>query len=274
MIDKLPAMYFFPNDYISSTRTFTMAQRGIYTDLLFFSHTMNGKGLPCDINELCRMIFPMTFDPEEIEQLRADLTFVLEKKFYMENDRYFNKRQQIEFVKGLELSNKRSQARKKSKEKFDSVLSNQNTLSVDKDKDTDKDVNSIFIYIWENIKVRRGSKKLAFEKFKKIKDVDPETIITKFNKLCDQASDDKYIPHLATWLNQERYNDEEVFSIEDFIKKHNITANFIEEKDGLLFFTTKEAWGIMDWIYDKKGNHIKPNELNGKKKEETEKTQS
>jgi len=251
-----------------------MAQRGIYTDLLFFSHTMNGKGLPCDINELCRMIFPMTFDPEEIEQLRADLTFVLEKKFFVEKDRYFNKRQQIEFVKGLELSNKRSIARKKSKEKFDSVLSNQNTLSVDKDKDTDKDVNSIFIYIWENIKVRRGSKKLAFEKFKKIKDVDPELIITKFNKLCDQASDDKYIPHLATWLNQERYNDEEVFSIEDFIKRHNITANFIEEKDGLLFFTTKEAWGIMDWIYDKKGNHIKPNELNGKKKEETEKTQS
>ena len=55
------------------------------------------------------------------------------------------------------------------------------------------------------------------------------------------------------------------------LKRHNITANFIEEKDGLLFFTTKEAWGIMDWIYDKKSNHIKPNELNGKKEEETRK---
>ena len=123
MIDKLPAMYFFPNDYIASTRSFTMAQRGIYTDLLFFSHTMNGKGLPCDINELCKLIFQMTFDLEEIEQNRSDLIYVLEKKFYIENDRYFNKRQQLEFVKGIELSNKRSQARKKSKEKFDSVLS-------------------------------------------------------------------------------------------------------------------------------------------------------
>ena len=143
MIEKLPAMYFFPNDYISSTRTFTMAQRGIYTDLLFFSHTMNGKGLPCDIDELCRMIFPMTFSLEEVEQLRADLTFVLEKKFYIENDRYFNKRQQIEFVKGLELSNKRSQARKKSKEKFDSVLSDQKGLRVDKDEDKDEDEGEV-----------------------------------------------------------------------------------------------------------------------------------
>ena len=52
MIEKLPAMYFFPNDYIASTRSLTMAQRGIYTDLLFVSHTMNGKGLPCNIDEL------------------------------------------------------------------------------------------------------------------------------------------------------------------------------------------------------------------------------
>ena len=82
MIDKLPAMYFFPNDYIASTRSFTMAQRGIYTDLLFFSHTMNGKkGLPCDINELCKLIFQMTFDLEEIEQNRSDLIYVLEKSF-------------------------------------------------------------------------------------------------------------------------------------------------------------------------------------------------
>ena len=119
MIDKLPAMYFFPADYISGTRTLTMQQRGIYCDLLFFSHTYNGKGLPNNIDELCRMIFPMTFNQEEIEKLRSDLTLVLEQKFFVENDRYFNKRQQIEFVRGLELSNKRSEARKK--KKFDNL---------------------------------------------------------------------------------------------------------------------------------------------------------
>ena len=273
MIEKLPAMYFFPNDYIASTRSLTMAQRGIYTDLLFFSHTMNGKGLPCNIDELCKLIFQMTFDLEEIEKNRADLTYVLERKFYVKNDRYYNKRQQIEFVKGIELSNKRSEARKK--KKFDKVLSNQNTISVDKDKDTDKDVNDIFIYVWDNLKVRRGSKKLALEKFKKFsKTIDPKIIVSKFNNLCENASDDKYIPHFATWLNQERFNDEEIFSIDNFKKLHNIDANFVQEKDGLLYFTTKEGWGIMDWIYDKQGNSINPKDLNGKKEKKAEETKT
>ena len=74
-------------------------------------------------------------------------------------------------------------------------MSDQKGLRVD--KDTDKDFNNIFIYIWDSLKVRRGSKKLALEKFKKIKDIDAEVIITKYNKLCDQASDDKYIPHFC-----------------------------------------------------------------------------
>ena len=269
MIDKLPAMYFFPNDYIASTRSLTMAQRGIYTDLLFFSHTMNGKGLPCDINELCKLIFQMTFDLEEMEQNRADLIYVLEKKFYIENDRYFNKRQQIEFVKGIELSNKRSLARKKSKEKFDSVLSDQIDVSLDKDTDTDKYFNN---NIWSKLKVKRGSKKLAFDKWLKIKDtIDSDLIVNKFNNLCKETSDNIYVPHFATWLNQERFNDEDIFSIDNFKKTHNITANFLEEKDNLLYFTTKESFGVMDWVYDKQGNMISQKDLNGKKEKEAEK---
>ena len=272
MIDKLPAMYFFPADYISGTRTLTMQQRGIYCDLLFFSHTYNGKGLPNNIDELCRMIFPMTFNQEEIEKLRSDLTLVLEQKFFVENDRYFNKRQQIEFVRGLELSNKRSEARKK--KKFDSVLSNQ--LGVISDNDNDIDIDKEFNNnIWAKLKVKRGSKKLAFDKWVKIKDsVKNDLLVDKFNNLCQQTSDDIYVPHFATWLNQQRWKDEEVFSIENFKKEHNIDFNFIEEKDNLLYFTSKEAWGIMDWVYDKQGNSIKSSELNGKEEKETEKTEA
>ena len=68
----------------------------------------------------------------------------------------------LNLLRVLNLSNKRSQARKKSKEKFDSVLSDQKGLRVD--KDTDKDFNNIFIYIWDSLKVRRGSKKTSFRK--------------------------------------------------------------------------------------------------------------
>ena len=268
MIDKLPAMYFWTNDYISGTRSLTMQQRGIYIDLLCFSQSNAGKGLPMDIDELCRLILPITFEPEEAEKLRADVILVLEKKFFVEDNRYHNKRQRLEFVKGLELSNKRSNARKSKKLVND--LSEQNTNNTDEDVD-----DSEYIFnnnIWSKLKVKRGSKKLAFNKWLKIKDtIDSELIVDKFNNLCKETSDNIYVPHFATWLNQERFNDEEIFSIDNFKKTHKIEANFVEEKDNLLYFTTKEPWGIMDWCYDKQGNSIKLNELNGKKEKETEK---
>ena len=268
MIDKLPAMYFWTNDYISGTRSLTMQQRGIYIDLLCFSQSNAGKGLPTDIDELCRLILPITFEPEEAEKLRADVILVLEKKFFVEDNRYHNKRQRLEFVKGLELSNKRSTARKSKKLVND--LSEQNTNNTDEDVD-----DSEYIFnnnIWSKLKVKRGSKKLAFNKWLKIKDtIDSELIVDKFNNLCKETSDNIYVPHFATWLNQERFNDEEIFSIDNFKKTHKIEANFVEEKDNLLYFTTKEPWGIMDWCYDKQGNSIKLNELNGKKEKETEK---
>jgi len=268
MIDKLPAMYFWTNDYISGTRSLTMQQRGIYIDLLCFSQSNAGKGLPMDIDELCRLILPITFEPEEAEKLRADVILVLEKKFFVEDNRYHNKRQRLEFVKGLELSNKRSNARKSKKLVND--LSEQNTYNKDGDVD-----DSEYIFnnnIWSQLKVKRGSKKLAFNKWLKIKDtIDSELIVDKFNNLCKETSDNIYVPHFATWLNQERFNDEEIFSIDNFKKTHKIEANFVEEKDNLLYFTTKEPWGIMDWCYDKQGNSIKLNELNGKKEKETEK---
>ncbi len=273
MIDKLPAMYFWTNDYISGTRSLTMQQRGIYIDLLCFSQSNAGKGLPMDIDELCRLILPITFDPEEAEKLRSDVILVLEKKFFVENDRYHNKRQRLEFVKGLELSNKRSTARKS--KKFVNDLSEQKSYNVDEVEDED-DYEDIFNNnIWSKLKVKRGSKKLAFHKWVKIKDsVKNDLLVNKFNNLCQQTSDDIYVPHFATWLNQERFYDEEIFSIDNFKKAHGIDFNFLEEKDNLLYFTSKEAWGIVDWVYDKEGNMIKQKDLNGKKKEETEKTEA
>ncbi len=274
MIDKLPAMYFWTNDYISGTRSLTMQQRGIYIDLLCFSQSNAGKGLPTDIDELCRLILPITFELEEAEKLRADIILVLEKKFFIEDNRYHNKRQRLEFVKGLELSNKRSTANKKRK-KLVNDLSQQNTNNIDEDVDED-DYEDIFNNnIWSKLKVKRGSKKLAFNKWVKIKDsVKNDLLVDKFNNLCQQTSDDIYVPHFATWLNQQRWEDEEVFSIDNFKKTHNITANFLEEKDNLLYFTTKESFGVMDWVYDKQGNMISQKDLNGKKEKETEKTEA
>jgi uncharacterized protein YdaU (DUF1376 family) len=130
---KMKAMWFFCDDWIADTRGMTPQQRGIFIDLLCYSH---GKGLPNDIDELCRMVINYVPDLAKMEELRGDLIKVIKDKYTLIDNKYVNLRQQEEFAKGLELSTKRSNARKK---KFDSVLLQQNPNNVDGDGDRDGD---------------------------------------------------------------------------------------------------------------------------------------
>ena len=188
MIDKLPAMYLFTNDYITGTRTLSLTERGIYIDLLCFSQSSHGKGLSTDVKELAKMVLPFELDVNKNEEHMASLIKVLNTKFYIEDNKYFNKRQHLEYVKGLELSNTRSESRKKSKKKFDTVLSKQNTKYVDKDKDKDidKETNSNILALeelWKSLSVKmrqRSSKPKSFLKFKALTEVNQGLVIQSY----------------------------------------------------------------------------------------------
>lgn len=129
-------MWFFCDDWIADTRGMTPQQRGIFIDLLCYSH---GKGLPNDIDELCRMVINYVPDLAKMEELRGDLIKVIKDKYTLIDNKYVNLRQKEEFDKGLELSTKRSKARKKN---FDSVLLQQNPNNVDGDIDRDIDIDN------------------------------------------------------------------------------------------------------------------------------------
>ena len=133
---KMKAMWFFCDDWIADTRGMTPQQRGIFIDLLCYSH---GKGLPNDIDELCRMVINYVPDLAKMEELRGDLIKVIKDKYTLIDNKYVNLRQKEEFDKGLELSTKRSKARKKN---FDSVLLQQNPNNVDGDIDRDIDIDN------------------------------------------------------------------------------------------------------------------------------------
>ena len=74
---KMVGMYVFVADWISGTRQLTLQQRGIYWDLLAFSQTFNGRGLPNNIDDLCRLILPYEPNQDKAEELRADLIFII-----------------------------------------------------------------------------------------------------------------------------------------------------------------------------------------------------
>jgi uncharacterized protein YdaU (DUF1376 family) len=51
---NLPMMPWFPRDYLSATRLMTLAQRGAYTDLLFYQWELGP--LPSDPDQLARLV--------------------------------------------------------------------------------------------------------------------------------------------------------------------------------------------------------------------------
>ena len=119
--------------------------------------------------------------------------------------------------------------------------------------------NVDFEYIWENISVKKGSKKKAFIKFRQLNGkVTKEDIVTKYNYLLSTINDPTYYPHLVSWLNGERWN-EEIQLGEQAIRKLNGLGSdhkyngFIDGKHQFLYDMgfTKEIV-----CYDSKGKKI------------------
>ena len=271
---KMVGMYVFVADWISGTRQLTLQQRGIYWDLLAFSQTFNGRGLPNNIDDLCRLILPYEPNQDKAEELRADLIFIINNKFSLIENRFYNERQHKEFIKSKELSESRSRARKS--KTFDTVLLEEKDNNLYKYKYKDNNIinnNIIEIFndnVWEKLKYRKGSKQKAYEKYIKIKDsVDDETLVYKYNSLCEETSDPTFCPHFVTWLNQSRWLDEEVFSPDKFKGRHKINGFYQETRNGIHYFTSKEAWGVVDYFFDNTGKILDKELFYGEEKKET-----
>ncbi len=62
--------------------------------------------------------------------------------------------------------------------------------------------------IWNKLQYKRGSKKRAYNTYKRLINIDDTKLVTLYNNLCKQTTEKQYIPHFSTWLNDERYNEE------------------------------------------------------------------
>lgn len=257
---KLPYFDFYYQDFLTGTAHFTHQQKGIYITLMCHAGVRNGDGLPNNFEQLCTIVNVYSNNQDTVESLKTDINTVLIEKFKLIDNKWHNERQLEDYRRTVEKINHRAEAGRKGG--LAKAKQTSSTVSVS------DSVSVSFNNIWDALLVKRGSKKKALEKFKSMPNtVNRESIIDKYNELCRNTENQIFIPHFSTWLSQERYNDEEVFNLDSFKKKHGITANFVEEKDDLLFFMSKESWGIMDWIYKKDGTSIKAEDYFGKKEE-------
>lgn len=75
-----------------------------------------------------------------------------------------------------------------------------------------------FNELWGRLTAKRGSKKVAYQKWVKVKDkVSVDELVSSYNALVKKASSIEFIPHFSTFLSQERWLDEDKIVVEKAI---------------------------------------------------------
>ena len=250
---KFPYQDFYYADWRMGCSGMTAQQEGLYIRLYTHLGTANGKGLPNDFNFIYRMVADPSEDAEVVQHQREDLMWVITHKLALVDGRYHQlvqkkrREDKVDIVKIRQESGKKG-GQANSKQKSSKV--------------SDSESISIYNSIWEKLSIKRGSKSVALRSWLKVaRDIKPEILIEKFNALCSQADDPKFIPHFATWLNHERWEEElptkkeetpvqpkthkdYVFAVKKGMRLMNITDDMVEQmkKENLITEEEYSRW--------------------------------
>ena len=216
-MDKAPAFQFYPKDWLTDPDVvcMSMAQKGAYITLICY----------------CWLEHKLHKNDDHIRNLLGNarnwktLWNGIKHKFEIQGDYLVHPRLKEERIKQEEYRKKKSNAGKKGmKKRWNKSDNNHNTVKevlITKNNSSSSTSFSIahssdiytssFKKFWENYPRKVGKKK-AMEAWNKIKQDDGsiERILEalKEQKETKQWQNHRFIPHPATWLNQERWNDE------------------------------------------------------------------
>ena len=250
---KFPYQDFYYADWRMGCSGMTAQQEGLYIRLYTHLGTANGKGLPNDFNFIYRMVADPSEDPEVVQHQKEDLMWVITHKLALVDGRYHQlvqkkrREDKVDIVKIRQESGRKG-GQANSKQKSSKV--------------SDSESISIYNSIWEKLSIKRGSKSVALRSWLKVaRDIKPEILIEKYNSLCYQADDPKFIPHFSTWLNQNRWEEElpikkeetpvqpkthkdYVFAVKKGMRLMNITDDMVEQmrKENLITEEEFKKW--------------------------------
>ena len=207
MKKDLPSLPLFTDTFIAETTHLNNKQIGIYIRLLCWSWTKKGRAITHEqanticqcTNEDCRKeVFKILYEFFIFNKKNNDFT---SKRIKQEQD-YLN-----------DYYEKRSIAGKKG------ALAKQNFAN-GKTKPhipipIPIPINKIFNTFWEALTIKRGSKKVAQVRFaKECKGLDPLLLAKLYNNYASKIPDKQFIQHIATWITQRRFEDEDLKPID------------------------------------------------------------
>ena len=213
------AMYWA--EFEADTTDLTNTELGIYTRLLSYYYR-KGPGITADPKRLARVT-------RVSQNGRKSVTFIVAHYFTLKDDLLYHKRADKEITKALEKSNKASQS---AHARWDAnadanALPTHKELGCErnaiKNKNKNKDKKHCSSGLerfeeWWTIYPRKVGKKPARAAWKRIKpDADVLILDAQKRSAGDRRWLEGIIPNPATYLNQERWNDEIVKPVQ----KHN-----------------------------------------------------
>ena len=212
--EKLKAWYLFTEDFIAGTQHLTPIEVGCYVRLLCWNWNKRCKGIPDDSDILNRICVAITNEEKEAVGKVINEFFTLLIAPDPNNNKWQNKRQLREWI----YINNRIEVARENGSKGGRPKKNRSTNLNDNLNKTplphtptpnNTNIDEFEKEIWNKINLKRGSKKNAYQAWNKIRGkIENSLIINNYNKLINNTDDTKFVPHLSSWLNAERWEED------------------------------------------------------------------
>tara|TARA_R100001079_G_scaffold31002_1_gene15813 strand:+ start:58 stop:834 length:777 start_codon:yes stop_codon:yes gene_type:complete len=200
VVDKFHALQLFTDTFAAETVHLTNEAIGIYIRLLCFNWTKNTK--PFQQKEAYRICQCRS------EECEAIVDLVLKEFFMLNSTGYTHKRLVKEYNYLTAKYKKKSEAGKLGMEIRYGSVNNKSLTPIPRPRPNNIYIDD-FNKFWNLIRIKKGSKKLAQQKFiKECEGQSPEEIAEAFNRYSAEVKDKQFVAHVATWLSQRRFEDE------------------------------------------------------------------
>jgi len=217
--NKFHALQLFTDTFTAETVHLTNEAVGIYIRLLSFSWTKNAKSFTtesayricqCRDDNCCINVY---------EVLEEFFILKTENKENRNKNTWLHKRLVQEHRYLTEKYNKKSESGKKGAEKRWNISANGKTMapipipSPIPNKNTNKAKNKEekpFDIFWSSISIKKGSKHRSMKLYEALcGTLEPQEVANSFNRMTDDIKDKQFVPYVATWINQRRFEDED-----------------------------------------------------------------
>ena len=226
-VEKFPAMQLFTTSFVAETVHISNEKTGMYIKMLCFHWTKHAK--PFSTNQaysICNA---------NDEKTRKLVNEVLDEFFITEpdgDDSWVNKKvvEELQYLINKYEEKSRSGALGGLAKSFFNGSKSVAPRLRPSPSPNDNILDS-FETFWANITRKRGSKKKAWEIYKRteLEHFDPKELAGHFNRLAAKTNELKFIPHVSTWIREERWKDEETNKPVD-IPEPKVIHNGIELK--------------------------------------------